>query len=160
MAASLVMLSLGSIPQSFAGTTVSEIGSVSASLVLGATCGIATGSPISYGPFAVGATNTATTSVTNGGTVDATLDANAGISNTGGGFVDGSTTHIAPSSMRIQIDAGTFSANLDNLGNDVTIPGGLTVGAHTLGLETTATIINAPVVNPTLSATIFLTAEC
>jgi len=157
MAASLVMLSMGSIPQSFAGTVI-EPGSVSASLILGATCGIGSITAISYGAFAVGATVVATTSVTNGGTVDATLDANAG-TNTGGGFADGTTTHIEPSSLRVQV-TGLFSLPLDNTGADVSIPDGLPVGTSTLGLETTALIVNAPVVNPNLSATIALTATC
>jgi len=160
MSASLVMLSLGSIPQSFAGTTVIEQQGLGASLTLGATCGLSTGAAINYNAFVVGTTRTATTTVTNGGTVDATLEANAG-TNTGGGFADGATTHIEPISMRMSVSS-TFSAFFFNNADDVSIPGGLPVvgSPHTLTLETTATIVNAPVVNPTLSATIDLTAEC
>ena len=163
MAASIAMLSLGTIPQSFAGTT-SETSDLTASMVLGATCGVTvTGPQVDYGSFQVGTTETAATQVTNSGTVVATLDANAGtpsaISN-GGGFaaVSDGITHINPSSIRLNLAAQGFTP-LSDAGTDVTI-GSLTTGPSNLAVETTATIVNPPVVDPSLTATIALTASC
>jgi len=166
MAVSLVMLSLGSIPQTFAGTTVIESGSLGALLTVGPTCGLGVGAAVNIGNIAVGQVKSATTTVDNTGTVDATLEANAGVPSasgpSGGGFAAASDgiTHINPISMRISV-TGALQA-LDNSGNDVFIPGGLPVtgSPHTLTLEVTANIVNAPVVDPALAATIPLTATC
>ncbi len=153
LAVTLVMLSIGSIPQSFAGTD-----SVNLQMNLGSTCGISvTGIDIDFGNQNPGATPNGAVSVENTGTSSAQIDANAGDVTAGGGFANAGTSHIAPLSITLGISPGTNA--LDNTGADVDI--GDLFGAGSMDVDVVVTVINQPVPNNTiLIATINLSANC
>jgi len=164
IAVSLVMFSIGSIPQSFAGTT--DFATVD--MLMGSSCGISVGvasgsfvSTIDYSGVNPGDVVSGTVGVINTGTSSADIEANTGADGTVGGFAllaTPFTTHISSANIGIQID--TFGlASMSPAGTDVPI--GPLFGEGVLEVETTAIIISGPVPASTpLGTTVALTAIC
>lgn len=156
IAVTLVMLSIGSIPQSFAGSDTVSLG-----MQLRTTCGIAVtgGGTVDFGNVNIGDPNeTTNVSVQNSGTASAQIDAQAGDSSTGGFHDAQPKTHIAPSSISLNLNSqGPDALSDTNVQTDI----GDLFGAGTLGVEVVITVINLPVPDNTqLDATITLTANC
>jgi len=161
IAVSLVVFSIGSVPQSFAGTT----GFFDIDMLLGSSCGISMLTFLaSYGAFPVGTQQTIQLSAINTGTSLATITANAGTDSAtgpgGGGFAAVSgITNISAGSIDLQIGSQGFTAGLDPAGGETTV--GTIFGADTVDVRTTADVINGPVAAGTsLSGTVVITASC
>ena len=156
IAVTIVMLSVGSLPQSFAGSDTVSLG-----MQLQTTCGIAVtgGGTVDFGAVNISGPNESTiVTVDNTGTADAQIDANAGNTATGGFHDAVPVTHIAPSSITLDLDIQGVTPML-NTGLDQDI--GQLFGAGSLDVVVSINVINLPVPDNTqLDATITLTANC
>jgi len=160
---SLIILSLGSIPQTFGGVIASPF-TVTSTITIEISCGIAVTGAANFGLVSIGETifNNDVT-ISNGGTGSADVTANAGlpsaVANPAAGGYRGTTdliTHINPSSITLQIDS-QGQITMANTGADVFLgnlangdPGVLEVGV-------TITPVNEPFSDASLVADYDLT---
>jgi len=159
---SLVMFSVGSIPQANAG-------SVASTIVVNITCGMTLagvadfGSGIIIGANLVNANLAAVPTIENTGVASTPIAVEVG-TNTGGGYQEGGTTHIAPSDIDMKIAGSTFNAGafqtLDDAGTDTNLgPLGPASGATNLEFQVFVSGINlGATTDPNWSATYTFTA--
>ena len=118
LSVSLIMLSLGSIPQTYAG-------SVGSTIVVNIVCGMDLlgtadfGSGILIGADLTNADIVAVPTIGNAGVATTPVSVSVGTV-TGGGYAEGGTTHIAPVDIDMKITGSIFNAGgfntLDNTG--------------------------------------------
>ena len=162
LSVSLIMLSLGSILQSYAG-------SVTSTIVVDITCGMTLVGDADFGTsILIGA------ALTNANIVSVPTIENTGVATTpiavavgtitGGGYADtGTITHIAPADIDMKIAGSTFNGGafqtLDDTGADTNLgPLGPVSGATALEFQVEVTGINPPITDPNWSATYTFTA--
>jgi len=152
------MFAMGSIPQSYAG-------SIDLAMNMQSSCGIGVtgGGTVDFLDVNPGDVDNTVVTVNNGGTSVAAIGANAGdaSADVNGGFALVSTpftTHISPISITLNLNTqGVTPMNLN--GGDAAL--GNLIGAGSIALQVTATLINTPVPdNTALVATVVLSATC
>ena len=157
---SLMIFSLGSFPQIFAGPDT-----IPSTLTMEITCGLSITGSADFGLVSVGDTifNTDVT-ISNSGTAMAAISANVGTplvsSSLAGGYAGTTdqTTHIAPRDITLQIDSqGQIS--LADSGADVLIGGLVSTDPGILEVGVIVNLINAPVNDPVWVATYELTVS-
>ena len=162
LSASLVMFSICSIPQANAGT-------VASTLVVDITCGMTLVGVADFGGgILIGANldNTdlaAVPTIENTGVASTPIAVEVG-TNTGGGYQEGGTTHIAPADIDMKIAGSTFNGGafntLDNTGADTDLgPLGPASGLTNLEFQVEVTGINlGATTDPSWAATYTFTA--
>ncbi len=161
---SLIMLSLGSIPQTFAGPTV-PAGSIDSLMKVEASCGLGVTGSADFGEVSIGGTifNSDVT-ISNGGTGLAKISANVGTplvqSPLAGGYagISDQTTHIPPRNITLQIDSQGRVPMFDS-GNNADI-GELPNGSPgVLEIGVLMNPVNLPTPDPVWVATFDLTVS-
>ncbi len=160
---SLVMFSLGSIPQTYAG-------SVTSTLVVDITCGMTLVGVADFGTLITIGSNLDNTDIAivptieNSGVASTPIGVNVGVL-AGGGYADGAAiTHIAPADIDMKIGGSSFDGGafqtLDNTGTDTNLgPLGPASGATDLLFQVEVTGINlGATTDPNWSATYTFTS--
>ncbi len=159
---SLIMFSLGSIPQTYAG---SPSNTITSTMVLSITCGLIVTGTADFGLVSTGDTvfNSDVT-ISNSGTATAEISANVGQalvkSPLAGGYAGSTdqTTHIAPRDITLQIDS-QGRVPLADSSSDVLIGGLVNTDPGTLEIGITLNPINLPIVDQVWVATYELTVS-
>ncbi len=159
---SLIMFSLGSIPQTYAG---SPSNTITSTMVLSITCGLGITGTADFGLVSTGDTvfNSDVT-ISNSGTATAEISANVGQalvkSPLAGGYAGSTdqTTHIAPHDITLQIDS-QGRVPLEDSSSDVLIGGLVNTDPGTLEIGITLNPINLPIVDQVWVATYELTVS-
>jgi len=159
---SLIMFSLGSIPQTYAG---SPSNTITSTMVLSITCGLGITGTADFGLVSAGDTvfNSDVT-ISNSGTATAEISANVGTplvkSPLAGGYAGSTdqTTHIPPRDITLQIDT-QGRVPLRDSSSDEVIGGLLSTDPGVLEVGVTINPINLPTSDPVWVATYALTVS-
>ena len=166
---SLIMLSIGSIPQTYAGSVASTMSvNISCGMTLAGTADFGTGVTIASTLTNANLQGSAPT-IENNGVAHTPISVNAGVrantppaTGTAGGYagVTDNVTHIQPAAIQMKIGAAGPFSTLDDAGTDVSL-GALAPNAGSptdLNFSIGVTGINGPITDPDWAATYTFTA--